>query len=213
MPFPTSAASSTSTSTSTSATDEHFSFEATLNRISSLQSTLTMHQRSSHLLRRQIKREQRALKHDKAELARLEDALRSSYSLRQKQERGLHRLARAVDETEAWEEEDDDDQGDGDEGGGKQTTKRETIDKVNSIAGISTHPAHGDATEGPVFLDSPDLEPLLNQLRNHLHSMEGNTASMQPVLAAMSDAQFALDLFAAARFDEQTRRRLHGLDP
>lgn len=171
-----------------------------------------MHQRSSHLLRNQIKREQRALKHDKAELTKLEDALRSSYALRQKQERGLHRLARFIDKNE------DDDQSDSDESPGNQTTERETIDKINNIAGISANSTQGDPTEGPISLDPgphshPDLEPLLKQLQNHLHSMEHNTASMQPVLAAMSEAQVALDLFAAVRFDEQTGRRLHGLDP
>lgn len=175
-----------------------------------------MHQRSSHLLRNQIKREQRALKHDKAELTRLEAALRSSHALRQKQERALHPLARIMDEDE------DDEHSDGGEGPDNHLTEREYVEKLNTIAGISAHSlkhTHSDPTKGAGSLDldpgpdsHPDLEPLLNQLRNHLHSMESNTASMQPVLGAMSEAQAALDLFAAVRFDEQTRRRLYGLN-
>jgi hypothetical protein len=175
-----------------------------------------MHQRSSHLLRNQIKREQRALKHDNAELTRLEAALRSSDALREKQERGLHPLARILDEDE------DDEHSDGAERPNNHLTEREYIEKINSVAGISDHSVkytHSDLTNGGGFLDldsgpdsHPDLEPLLKQLRNHLHSMENNTASMQPVLGAMSDAQAALDLFAAVRFDEQTRRKLHGLN-
>ncbi|KEF51812.1 uncharacterized protein A1O9_12149 [Exophiala aquamarina CBS 119918] len=209
MPFP-SRASSTSTS---SATDDQFSFEATLNRISSLQATLTMHQRSSHLLRNQIKREQRALKHDKAELTRLEDALRSSCALRTKQERGLHPLARLIDQHE-----DEGDNSDSHASPDNHMTERETNDEINRIAGIPAHSMQRDPTEGPISLDPgpdshPDLKSLLQQLQNHLHSMENNTASIRPVLAAMTEAQVALDHFAAARFDEQTIRRLHGLDP
>lgn len=158
------------------------------------------------------------MKHDKAELTRLETAVRSSHTLRQKQERGLHPLARVMDEDE------DDEHSDGDERPDSHLTERECIEKINSVAGISAHSpkySHSDPNTtkggGSLYLDPgpdshPDLESLLKQLRNHLHSMENNTASMQPVLGAMSEAQAALDLFAAIRFDEQTRRKLHGLN-
>lgn len=212
MPFPSNA---TSPSTA-SVVDEHFSFETTLNRTSSLQSALTMNQRSSRLLRNQIKREQRALKNDKAELTKLEAALSSSFTLRQKQERGLHPLARLIDKDEGEEEEDDDDDENNDENDKslKNPTERDNIERINDIAGIfePSETSKNTTSLDPDPDSRSDLVPLLKQLRNHLQSMENNTATIQPVLTAMSQARTALDLFAAARFDEQTRRRLHGLD-
>lgn len=175
-----------------------------------------MHQKSSRLLRNQIKREQRALKDDKAELTRLEAALASSFTLRQKQERGLHPLARLIDEEE--DEDDDNSVNDGHgQGEGRphnHVSERKNVERISEIAGIS---AHSLPSTTALSIDSgpeshPDLAPLLKQLRNHLQSMENNTASVQPVLTAMSEAQVALDLFAAARLDEQTKRRLHGFD-
>lgn len=173
-----------------------------------------MHQKSSRLLRNQIKREQRALKNDKAELARLEAALASSFTLRQKQERGLHPLARLIDEEEDEDEGEDDSDDDGHGHGEGRRRNRLSVRENIEIAGI---PAHSAPFTTTLSIDSgpdshPDLGPLLKQLRNHLQSMENNTASVQPVLTAMSEAQVALDLFAAARLDEQTKRRLHGLD-
>ncbi|KAK5050336.1 hypothetical protein LTR84_003617 [Exophiala bonariae] len=204
MPFPNNA----TPSSTASVVDEHFSFETTLNRTSSLQSTLTMNQRSNRLLRNQIRREQRALKDDKAELSRLEAALNSSFSLRQKQERGLHPLARLADEGEEEEHEDEDEN----QRPHKNPTEKDSIDRINDIAGIFAQPQTSTISLDPDQQSHPELAPLLTQLRNHLQSMDNNTASIRPVLHAMSEAQTALDLFAAARFDEQTRRRLHGLD-
>lgn len=165
-----------------------------------------MHQTSSHLLRNQIKREQQALKHDKAQLTQLEDAWKSSQALRRKQERGLHPLARAMDY-------DNNDRGNRDVGAKTLRMQREALEKTNAVAGIRTTATDRQApslsTPTDLTPDEPDgMEPLLKQLRNHLHSMQNNTESMHPVLAAMSEAQSALDLFTTTRLGGQARQML-----
>ena len=156
-----------------------------------------MHQTSSHLLRAQIKHEQRTLERDKAELKRLENAWKSSRTLRQQERRGLHPLAKSIDE-------DEQNAGEGDPTANEHTTERQTIEQSNTIAGIMASSTNRE----PIYLShsdrapDPDLEALLKQLKNHLHGIQNNTQSMQPVLAAISEARVGLDLFHAAKFDD-----------
>ncbi|KIV77270.1 hypothetical protein PV11_09081 [Exophiala sideris] len=188
MPFPP-------TPASTSLDDTPFDLSNTLHRVSSLQSQLTTNIQSAHLLRRQIKREQRALKQDRAELTALERGLKSSSELRRKKERGLHPIARQLDTNE-------------DDGVGV-----DQIERINTIAGISKSAGQPDpgSLTSPNSDEDADLEPLLNQLRSHLLSMQNNVAGMKPVLAAVDETKMALDLFAARKLDPETLRRLHSV--
>lgn len=97
MPFPPSSTSNAS-GNSTTHTDESFCLEATLHRTSTLESLLSMHTSTSHLLRAQMKREKRALRRDRAELEALQAGLKSETRLRKVQERGLHPVVRVLDD-------------------------------------------------------------------------------------------------------------------
>ncbi|EXJ74412.1 uncharacterized protein A1O5_02708 [Cladophialophora psammophila CBS 110553] len=189
MPFPH--------TNTTTVDDSPFDLSATLARITTLQSQLTTNLQTQHLLRRQINREKLALKRDRAQLKMLEDGFKGSEALRRKKERGLHPLARDLHKEEESED------------GAKAEEAREEIERVNNIAGIcpaprkvSTMPRSKTSPSPTLSPDSgvdPELNSLLSQLRNHLLSMQNNTATMQPVLAAMDEAKIALDKFAARR--------------
>ncbi|EHY59545.1 uncharacterized protein HMPREF1120_07533 [Exophiala dermatitidis NIH/UT8656] len=196
MPFPPTGASS-------KADESPFDLFAALHRISALQAQLTVNRQSAHLLRMQIRREQQALRRDKAELAGLQDAVKRSQRLRRKRETGLHPLARTA----------------------KQGHDHDEIERPNSVTGIAVRGATSTGPDYDVGVstsasgsaltideeDEPELGPLLKQLRSHLHSMRNNTASLNPVLAAMDEAKCALDRFAVTSFDRETLMRLSGI--
>ncbi|OAP63873.1 hypothetical protein AYL99_03100 [Fonsecaea erecta] len=202
MPFP-----QTHNTNTTTVDDSPFDLSATLTRIATLQSQLTTNLQSAHLLRRQIRREKLALKRDRAQLKTLEEGFKGSERLRRKKEQGLHPLARSMHRPRG---EDDDGDGDGD---GVEARQREEIERVNHVAGIIIRPANNNnynnksvSSTSPtptLSLDSensdPEMNSLLGQLRSHLLSMQNNTATMQPVLAAMDEATTVLDKFAAGQ--------------
>ncbi|OAL23571.1 hypothetical protein AYO20_10967 [Fonsecaea nubica] len=187
MPFPQTNASTVD--------DSPFDLSATLARIATLQSQLTTNLQSAQLLRRQINREKLALKRDRAQLKTLEEGFKSSEALRRKKERGLHPIAKNL-----HREEDEDE-------GGREAELREEVERVNNIAGIfpvnqrtsamSESMTCSPPTLSPGSDDDPELSLLLDQLRSHLLSMQNNTASMLPVLAAMDETKVTLDKFAA----------------
>ncbi|KAK6368284.1 hypothetical protein LTS17_010025 [Exophiala oligosperma] len=124
MPFPPAP-------TSSSQDDTPFDLSNTLHRISSLQSTLNMNTSSSHLLRRQIKRERRLLKRDTAELDALETGLRSAKDLRRKKERGLHPVVRKLADSEM------------------DSSQLGRVERINSITGISTNSSEDTDSRRP----------------------------------------------------------------
>lgn len=203
MPFPR--------TSSTHPDDSPFDLSATLSRITNLQSQLTTNTQSSNLLRRQIRNEMRALKRDRAELKRLETGLRSCETLRRKKERGLHPVARELDEDDSL-----------------ACNHAEEIERVTAAAGIRSTKAHFPAaslvsnaatttTMTPPCLattsdQDPELNPLLLQLRSHLVSMQNNTSSMLQVVGAMEETKTKLELFTASRFDEDALRRMYAFD-
>ena len=199
MPFPPAP-------TSSSQDDTPFDLSNTLHRISSLQATLNMNTSSSHLLRRQIKREQRLLKRDRAELDGLETGLKSAKDLRRKKERGLHPVVRKLAESEL------------------DSDQRDRVERINSITGISTnsnstdgtipgHPNGLDETLEKTEAEGEDetMNSMLKQLRNHLTSMQNNTATMTPVLSAMDGTKAMLDSFAMRKFDRETLSKIYGV--
>ncbi|OAL17550.1 hypothetical protein AYO22_11529 [Fonsecaea multimorphosa] len=198
MPFP-------QTNTST-ADDSPFDLSATLARIATLQSQLTTNLQSTHLLRRQINREKVALKRDRAQLKTLEEGFKGSEALRRKKERGLHPMARDL----LHKEEETEDDEENEDGGVEAGRRREEIERINNVAGIirpgnkrfsgALESKTSSMSPPTLTLDSendPELNSLLNQLRNHLLRMQKNTAPMQPVLAAMDEAKATLDKFVA----------------
>ncbi|KIW20413.1 hypothetical protein PV08_00988 [Exophiala spinifera] len=200
MPFPPAP-------TSSSQDDTPFDLSNTLHRISSLQSTLNMNTSSCHLLRRQIKREQRLLKRDRAELDALETSLRSANDLRRKKERGLHPVVRKLSEFEM------------------DSDQLDQIDWINGITGISPNAALDDSIssnqngldENPIRDGGEDeeedesMKSMLKQLRSHLTSMRNNTAGMHPVLSAMDETKAVLDSFAMKTFDHETLSKIYGV--
>ncbi|KAK5459415.1 hypothetical protein LTS15_003543 [Exophiala xenobiotica] len=192
--------------------DTPFDLSNTLHRTSSLQATLNTDTSSSHLLRRQIKREQRLLKRDRAELDALETGLKSSKGLRRRKERGLHPVAQQLDFVVDDENNNDDE-------------LAHEIERVNSITGISMdnsvkdtmeHGARGGRSATmTTSLDEEgggeELDSMLKQLRSHLSSMRNNTASMRPVLQAMDETKVALDGFAVRKLGHGALGRIYGV--
>ncbi len=184
--------------------DTPFDLSNTLRRISSLQATLNTDTSSSHLLRRQIKREQRLLKRDRGELDALETGLKSSKELRRRKERGLHPVAQQLEPVD--DDNDDDEQ-------------VHEIDRVNSITGISIDSAKdaaeyarcGSATTSLDEGGGEELDSMLKQLRSHLLSMRNNTASMRSVLQAMDETKVALDGFAVRKLGYEALGRFYGV--
>ncbi|KAH0842191.1 hypothetical protein AYO21_00184 [Fonsecaea monophora] len=187
MPFPQ--------TNSSTVDDSPFDLSATLARVATLQSQLTTNLQSAQLLRRQINREKLALKRDRAQLKALEEGFKGSEALRRKKDRGLHPIAKNLHRSED------------EDAGGREAELREEVERVNNIAGIlpvdqrtsamSKPKTRSPPTLSPGSDDDPELNSLLNQLRSHLLSMQNNTASMLPVLAAMDETKVTLDKFAA----------------
>ncbi|KIV95532.1 hypothetical protein PV10_03173 [Exophiala mesophila] len=224
MPFPPSSTNSNPNGNSNNHTDESFSLEATLHRISTLESTLSMHTSTSHLLRAQMKREKRALRRDRAELDTLQTALRSETRLRKVQERGLHPVTRALNHSidhgvargqrgkarqrsasapgdDAEEESSDDDES-------SQQLQQQRQPQPHLRPTQRNPPSSGTSLNYDL---EPDMKNIMTRLRSHLTSMQTNTDGMQPVLQAMDKTKVALDQFVTMRFTGADRDRACGL--
>ena len=111
---------------------------------------------------------------------------------KRERERGLHRIVQTLDE---------------------DLSEEDAARVIGIAAGIKSSTTTTDGFDLLSLEADPesDMQPLLRQLRDHLTSMRNNTASLQPVMAAMDDARTALDEFAATRLNDRARGRLFGV--
>ena len=178
MPFPPS-------------TDEQqFDFEATLQRIGSLEDQLTDNIHSINLLRAQVAQEERSLQEDRRELASLNNNMKSTEALRRRQQKTLHPLAQAVRETQM------------------AVQQTESDDETSNI--LNNHHPGSKAWMLPEA--DLDVQPLLKQLRSHLDTIHNNTAGVQPIGAAVTEAQAAIHKYTHGTLRPQQYSRLYGFD-
>ncbi|OCL12131.1 hypothetical protein AOQ84DRAFT_360907 [Glonium stellatum] len=143
----------------------HFDLEKLIERNRMLENQLTPAMHSVDLLKAEIEKEEMQLERDQEVLAKLEENAKAEKTRQKEQVTKTHPLLRLPKNFEI--------DGDG-------------PDDINLVNPKSTE---------PLLLDNPDpeLAPLLDQLRNHLESMQANHSQIQGIENAMKDAQVALD--------------------
>ena len=118
-----------------------------------------------HLLREQIKKEERLLDQDQKDLNTLDAAYRSSAALQKRQSKNLHPMAKMVDI-------DDED--------ARELGRNEESTATQSVLELE--------------LTSKE-QPLIQQLRNHLDSMDKNVDITSNFSCGLMDAKAALEIF------------------
>ena len=140
---------------------------------------------STSILKAEIERERRLLNEDKKELEHLERALRDEEARRQRHNKGLHPLAKRVEQ---------------------HSGRDGTIHGKSWLGSENTEPSCGDLE------NDASLATLLKQLYSHLGSMHNNTSSIEQIELAMATSQAALDSFTWRFLDKDKYAKLHGLD-
>jgi kinetochore protein Fta7 len=136
-------------------------------------------------LKAEIEKEQRLLNEDKKELEHLESALRDEEARRQRHNKGLHPLAKSIEQ---------------------HSGRDRTIHGKSWLSSEHTEPSCGDLE------NDASLATLLKQLYSHLGSMHNNTGSIEQIQLAMATSQAALDSFTWQFLDKDKYTKLHGLD-
>ncbi|OCK77723.1 hypothetical protein K432DRAFT_384432 [Lepidopterella palustris CBS 459.81] len=145
--------------------DMHFDLEKVVERNRALENQLTPAQHSVDLLKAAIEKEELHLEADEKVLARLEQNARIEKSRIREQTVKTHPLLRLPKSFEG--------EGDGPEDIGLK---------------------HSKSVDSSIFENpDPDLAPLLDQLRNHIESMQANHIQVHGIHDAMKDARVALD--------------------
>jgi hypothetical protein len=122
---------------------------------------------SMHLLREQVKEEEKKLTQDREDLVTLEDAFKSSEALQKRQSKNLHPMVWAV--------------------------ANEGKNDIYTEQGPQS-------TMAPSMLEreaSPETQPLIRQLWNHLESMDKNVESTHEISDVLNYAKAALDIYSA----------------
>ena len=166
-------------------TDEYyFDHEANIHRISKVEEQLNANIHSMNLLRAQIAKEEQLLNQDQAEVDYLEHSLRSNEMLRREQNKTFHPVARKLRQDQ----------------------------HVNLLA-----PDHGDTktSEPPIaeLFEDAELNPILQQLQNHLSSMQTNAVGLGGIKNAIREAAVELEVYAFSTPDEKACRQAAGLVP
>ena len=141
---------------------------------------------STSILKAEIEKERRLLSEDKKELEHLERALKDEEARRQRHNKGLHPLAKRVEQ--------------------QSGRKDGTIHGKSWLGGENTEPSCGGLE------NDESLATLLKQLYSHLGSMHNNTSSIEQIQLAMATSQAALDTFTWQFLDKDKYAKLHGLD-
>lgn len=152
---------------------DHFDHEANIARVASLEARLTSNQRSIALLRAQLKEEEIRAREDEEEVEHLTESLGSNRAFRRQQARTLHSVAKQY--LEGTEKHVEDPNG----------TTQEAAKKMSS-----------DVSMNELAKDN-DLMPVLNQLQDHLRSIQVNVDSVSKLKQEM-DAAWR-DLLCAPR--------------
>jgi len=137
---------------------------------------------SMSLLRAQIAKEEKMLQLDREELEALEDGSKSSEAIRKRQNKTLHPLARSLD------------------------TEVEYPRSNKSIESSSTKFSISELE------NDRQVQPLLQQIHDHLESMQNNTAGMQDIQEALEGAEVALDVFTSTVLSRTQYKQLYGLN-
>jgi kinetochore protein Fta7 len=138
---------------------------------------------SASLLKAEIDKERRLLQEDKEELQQLQQALRDEEARRQRHSKGLHPLAKTMEQNT-----------------GRPWIIEEKVGPARN-SGPSLRNLEKDASLGD----------LLQQLHSHLESMQNNTASIEEIPSAMTTSQAALDGFSWRFLDQEKHAKVHGL--
>jgi kinetochore protein Fta7 len=146
---------------------------------------LTADIHSTSILKAEIEKEQRLLNEDKKELEHLESALRDEEARRQRHNKGLHPLAKSIEQ---------------------HSGRDRTTHGKSWLGSENTEPSCGDLE------NDASLATLLKQLYSHLGSMHNNTSSIEQIQLAMATSQAALDSFTWQFLDKDKYTKLHGLD-
>jgi kinetochore protein Fta7 len=135
-------------------------------------------------LKAEIEKDRRLLEEDKKELRQLEKALKDEEVRRKRHNKGLHPLAVI---------------GEGD------TVRLRPIEETLRLP-YNTRPPLRDLDK------DASLGNLLEQLHNHLESLQNNTSNIQGVPSAMATARAALDCFSWQCLGKEKYSKLHGLE-
>ncbi|KAF2090254.1 hypothetical protein K490DRAFT_17338, partial [Saccharata proteae CBS 121410] len=152
----------------------HFNTEMLLERNRELENTLTPAMHSVELLKTEVEKEEEALRRDRALLAELKTNAKAHQQSQHQRTRKAHPLLRSV----------------------KTTATDDDAVNINMVRGSAKAVGLDDVNDS-------DLKPLLDQLRNHIESMQTNSAQVEGVEDALSGAQTAVDGILFKRLDAQ----------
>lgn len=137
-----------------------------------------------NLLRAQIAKEEQLLKQDQAEVDYLEHSLKSNEMLRREQSKTFHPVARKLRQDQ----------------------------HVNLLALDNGDTKTSEPSIAELFEDA-ELNPILQQLQNHLNSMQTNAVDLGDIKNALQQAAVEVKVYAFSSLDEKTCRRAAGLVP
>lgn len=150
--------------------EQHFDYEANLNRMAKVEEQLTNNTHSMNLLRAQIKKEEALLKQDERELANLESAMKDNEAVRREQSRSLHPIVRDLG------------------------LENENID----ILALDRAHSKSSMVDVHELFEDEDMAPILAQLQNHLLSLQQNVSDLRNVKEAVCNVSRDLSTYAAA---------------
>ncbi|KAA6414456.1 MAG: hypothetical protein FRX48_01205 [Lasallia pustulata] len=154
----------------------HFNYEALLDSNRGLEAHLDRAIHSAALYKGEIEQEQHLLAEEKQNLEALEKNARTEESLYRRQASKCHKLLQS-------------------ERVGKEEDGLDAIGFIENVPGTATHlnQQHLDAK----------LKPVVVQLRNHLDSMQSNTAEIKGISEALIRAEAVLDDLLYCHIDRQ----------
>ncbi|KAI9826187.1 MAG: hypothetical protein M1819_007443 [Sarea resinae] len=162
--------------------DVYFDYEKLLDSTRGLESQLTPSIHSVALLRAEIEREERALADEKEQLDELETNAAASETRHRKQAKKLHPLLQTPLHAKGHE------------------------DNAKLVRLIKPDPLE------PRLVDDqdPDLEPIVQQLRNHLDSIQSNTTQINDLGKALLRTRVAVDNALYERLESEQYNQLAG---
>ncbi|EFQ99331.1 hypothetical protein MGYG_02344 [Nannizzia gypsea CBS 118893] len=147
--------------------DGSFDYEGALGESRALESQLATATSSIQLLQAEIKREEAELARDKLKLEELERNAKAAEAERKRLNKNVHPVLKQLDEP--------------------------SVEEIAVSAEFKLDMKNEEAVLCEIDAD-PALLPTINQLRNHLESMQSNAAQVRGIGHAISRAKAALDM-------------------
>ena len=142
-----------------------------------LHSQLTANIHSKGLLQIEIEKEEYRLVEDEDELRTLAQGLKDTTAVRKRQSKSLHPMVHSL------------------KAGRERELERPSEESIiRNIHQTSLRSLESDTA----------VAPLLQQLRNHLVSLQNNTASTRGIVSAIEESQAGLDVLISRRLDQGT---------